>query len=110
MAVNAVLPLSGCGGGQVSDEEPPVIAEEPPTVPDRGCVKTRLRSNFRGIKAPPDPEIIAYSAFYEVVVPETVFRTEFLHSLDPKRTFRIMASRIHEIRGSVKFGELVELA
>ena len=47
----------------------------------RGCVKTRLRSNFGGIKTPPDPEIIAYSAFYEVVVPDTAFRAEFLHSL-----------------------------
>ena len=52
---------------------------------DRGCVKTRLRSNFGSIKTPPDPEIIAYSAFYEVVVRDIVFRAEFLHSLDPLR-------------------------
>ena len=62
------------------------------------------------MKTPPDPKQIEYSAFYEVVFADTSFRAEFLHSLDPKRTFRIMASRIHEIRGSVKFGELVELA
>ena len=50
----------------------------------RGRVKTRFRFVFGGIKTPLDPEIIAYRAFYEVVVPDTVFRAEFLHSLGQK--------------------------
>jgi hypothetical protein len=63
-----------------------------------------LQSDFGGIKTPPDPERIAYSAFYEVVVPDTVFRAEFLHSLgrelpdlrgsqfDPQRAYAIARS------------------
>ena len=51
----------------------------------RTCVKTRLRSVFGSIKTPPDLKIIAYSAFYEVVVDDTSFRAEFLHSLGQKR-------------------------
>jgi hypothetical protein len=54
---------------------------------DRGCVKTRFRSVFGGIKTPPDPKQLEYSAFYEVVFADTSFRAEFLHSLDPQRTF-----------------------
>jgi len=41
----------------------------------------RLRSDFAGIETPPDPTMIACSASCEVVVPDTVFRAEFLHSL-----------------------------
>ena len=50
--------------------------------------KNSIAVRFREYQNPSRPQIIAYSAFYEVVVDDTSFRAEFLHSLGRSATFK----------------------
>src|SRR5260221_13989960 len=68
---------------------------------DRGCVKTPTARVFGSCKMSPEAPIVDCGPFCAVGFLRTIDKSEFSHSLDPKRTVALRAQSLAE---GVKLG------